>query len=163
MKKMMITTILFLMIFSITAFAGTYTRQNTSGKCLAGGCNAARYNGSFYCSKHKCVIYDCKSRRGSDGMYCSTHHNQYYQDMVNHYKRADRRGSNGRSVSRNNRSSSGSSSNRSNRRSGSSRNSSFDPDDHDIEGYYEDNRDEYDDYDDAYDGFLDDEDAWEDY
>ena len=38
-----------------------------------------------------------------------------------------------------------------------------DPDDHDIEGYYEDNRDIYKDYDDAYDGFLDDEDAWSDY
>lgn len=51
--------------------------------------------------------------------------------------------------------------------SSSSRNSRrtrvIDPDDHDIEGYYEDNRDLYDSYDDAYDGFLDDEDAWGDY
>ena len=39
----------------------------------------------------------------------------------------------------------------------------FDPDDHDIEAYFEDNRDEYDDYDDAYEGFLDDEGAWDDY
>lgn len=39
----------------------------------------------------------------------------------------------------------------------------IDPDDYDLEGYYEDNRDEYDDIDDAYDGFMDDEDAWEDY
>ena len=46
--------------------------------------------------------------------------------------------------------------------SGSSK-SSFDPDDHDIEAYYADNRDVYDDYDDAYDGFLDDEGAWDDY
>ena len=38
-----------------------------------------------------------------------------------------------------------------------------DPDDHDIEGYYEDNRDIYEDIDEAYDGFEDDEDAWEDY
>lgn len=38
-----------------------------------------------------------------------------------------------------------------------------DPDDHDIDGYYEDYKDEYDDVDDAWDGFLDDEDAWEDY
>ena len=44
-----------------------------------------------------------------------------------------------------------------------SRRSSFDPDDHDIEAYYDDNRDEYDDYDDAYDGFLDDDSAWDDY
>ena len=45
----------------------------------------------------------------------------------------------------------------------SSSGSAFDPDDHDIEAYYADNRDEYDDYDDAYEGFLDDESAWDDY
>ncbi len=47
--------------------------------------------------------------------------------------------------------------------SSSSSTSSFDPDEHDIEGYYEDNRDEFEDYDDAYDSFVDDESAWEDY
>ena len=46
---------------------------------------------------------------------------------------------------------------------GSSGKTLFDPDDHDIEAYYDDNRDIYDDYDDAYDGFLDDDDAWDDY
>ena len=40
---------------------------------------------------------------------------------------------------------------------------SFDPDDHDIEAYYADNRDEDGDYDDAYEGFLEDEGAWDDY
>ena len=49
------------------------------------------------------------------------------------------------------------------RRSSASGSSSFDPDDHDIEAYYQDNIDEYDDYDDAYDGFLDDDSAWDDY
>lgn len=39
----------------------------------------------------------------------------------------------------------------------------FDPDDHDIDSYYEDNKDEFDDIDDAYDAFEDDEDAWDDY
>ncbi len=39
----------------------------------------------------------------------------------------------------------------------------IDPDDYDIEGYYDDNRDIYEDYEDAWEGFLDDEDAWEDY
>ena len=39
----------------------------------------------------------------------------------------------------------------------------IDPDDYDIEGYYDDYRDEYDDEDDAYDGFLDDENLWDDY
>ncbi len=49
--------------------------------------------------------------------------------------------------------------------SGSKKQSSLsgDPDDHDIEAYYEDNWDEYVDYEDAYDGFMDDEDAWDDY
>ena len=41
--------------------------------------------------------------------------------------------------------------------------SSFDPDDHDIEAYYDDNKDEYDSYEDAYEGFLDDDSAWDDY
>lgn len=39
----------------------------------------------------------------------------------------------------------------------------FDPDDHDIEGYYEDNKDDFESIDDAYDAFEDDEDAWDDY
>ena len=47
--------------------------------------------------------------------------------------------------------------------SGNSSSSSFDPDDHDIEAYYDDNRDEYDSYEDAYEGFLDDESSWDDY
>ena len=41
--------------------------------------------------------------------------------------------------------------------------SSRDFDQYDIEAYYEDNRDEYDDYEDAYEGFMDDDDAWDDY
>lgn len=36
----------------------------------------------------------------------------------------------------------------------------FDPEDHDIEGYYEDNKGDYENDEDAYDGF---EDSWEDY
>ncbi len=39
----------------------------------------------------------------------------------------------------------------------------FDPDDHDIEGYYEDHQDEFDDYEDAEDAFEDDPDEWDDY
>ena len=42
-------------------------------------------------------------------------------------------------------------------------NVSFDPDDYDIEGYYEDNRDLFDNYEDAYDAFLDDPDEWDQY
>ncbi len=39
----------------------------------------------------------------------------------------------------------------------------FDPDDHDIEGYYEDHQDEFDDYEDAEEAFEDDPDEWDDY
>lgn len=39
----------------------------------------------------------------------------------------------------------------------------IDPDDYDIDGYYEDHKDLYDSYEDAYDGFLDDESVWDDY
>lgn len=148
MKKIMIATVLLLMLLSVPVLAGTYRRSSSSGKCLAGGCYADWYNGSLYCRNHKCCIYDCTSRKGSDGMYCTKHHNQYYHEMVNHYR---------------NSSSSGRSSGSRYKSGSSSRRSSIDPDDYDIEGYYEDNRDIYDDYDDAYDGFLDDEDAWDDY
>lgn len=39
----------------------------------------------------------------------------------------------------------------------------IDPDDYDIDAYYEDNRDVYDDWDEAWEGFMDDEEAWDDY
>ena len=81
----------------------------------------------------------------------------------NHSSSRNRSSTGTTSPARKNSSSGSSSAGGTRRHSSSSGSSSFDPDDHDIEGYYEDNRDEYDDYDDAYDGFLDDEDAWEDY
>lgn len=56
-----------------------------------------------------------------------------------------------------------SSSGKSSYSSGRSYGYSYYSSDHDIEAYYEDNRDEYDDYDDAYEGFLDDEGMWDDY
>ena len=47
--------------------------------------------------------------------------------------------------------------------SGSNSGSYRDPDDYDIEGYYDDFRDEFDDYDDAWDDFEDNEEEWDDY
>lgn len=54
-------------------------------------------------------------------------------------------------------------SDRTSKKKSTSATTEFDPDDHDIEGYYEDNKDEYDSIDDAYDAFEDDEEAWDDY
>ena len=48
--------------------------------------------------------------------------------------------------------------------SGSKKSSyTVEPDDHDIEAYYEDYREEFEDEDDAWDDFEDNEDVWDDY
>ena len=52
---------------------------------------------------------------------------------------------------------------KSRRSSGTTSTRSFDPDSHDIESFDYDYGDEYDDYDEALEGFLDDEDMWDDY
>ena len=129
MKRIIFASLILVMLLTVPVMAGTYTKRSSSfDKCLAGGCTARRYNGSYYCSEHKCCIYDCKNRRGSDGMYCTKHHNQYYPVMRNHHSKS---GSTGRSSK--NRSSTGNiykSKNRAGSGSSSeSRKSSFDPDD----------------------------------
>lgn len=45
----------------------------------------------------------------------------------------------------------------------SSATTEFDIDDHDVDAYYEDNKDEFESYEDACDAFEDDKDAWDDY
>ena len=142
MKKIIITTVLFLMMFSAPAFAGLYNR--CTGTCIVEGCDRTTCDHGYYCSSHKCSVSHCRDRRSSSGsgLYCFGHK---YKD-----KKAEKR-----TTSRSNY--------RSRSKSSGSGKSSFDPDDHDIESYYDDFRDEYDDYDDAYDGFLDDEDVWDDY
>ena len=132
MKKTMITTVLLLMVLSMPVLAGTYTSRSYSlDRCCVGGCHSRKYNKSSYCSEHKCVIYDCKNKRGSDGMYCTTHHNQYYHVMKNHYS--------GKSSSESSYRRSGSKSSSSRSGSSKSKRSTFDPDDHDIEAFYDDN------------------------
>ena len=151
MKKILITTILFLMMLSVPVMAG-YSRTN--GTCAVKGCNNAAAGGrTIYCSKHKCTWSGCTSMRMGD-LYCAYHNNK------NNRKSSRKSSSSGSYSSGSHKSSIGSSTRK--KSSGSSK-SSFDPDDHDIESYYDDYRDEYDDYDDAYDGFCDDEDAWDDY
>ena len=132
MKKIIIITALFLMIFSMTAM-GKYTRPYqppARKKCSVSGCDRNRSNDSIYCDNHKCAQRGCSRKRQSGGIYCATHQSQYNKNVRAKY---------GSRLSRSNSSRS---------------KSSFDPDEHDIESYYDDYRDEYDDYDDAYDGFL---------
>ena len=142
MKKIIITTVLFLMMFSAPAFAGLYNR--CTGTCIVEGCDRTTCDHSYYCSSHKCSVSHCRDRRSSSGsgLYCFGHK---YKD-----KKAEKK-----TISKSNY--------RSRSKTSGSSKSSFDPDDHDIESYYDDYRDEYDDYDDAYDGFLDDDDVWDDY
>ena len=151
MKKIMIITLLMLMAMGAPALAGTCSRgSSTSKKCIASGCDRNRAGNSFYCDNHKCAQHGCTNKRQSGGIYCATHQSRYNKKVRNS------------SGSWHSKGSSGSGNSKSGRRSGLGK-SSFDPDDHDIESYYDDNRDEYDDFDDAYDGFLDDDDAWDDY
>ena len=162
MKKFMMISILFLIVISIPVLAGMYKMRSTE-KCSARGCSEERYEDSPYCRYHKCGIYGCNSKRAPGGVLCPFHREQ--QDQGLH--RNNQKSSSGNTSRSKSRSSSSSSSNSRKRRSVSgnsySGKTSFDPDDYDIESYYDDFRDEYDDYDDAYDGFLDDDDAWDDY
>lgn len=174
MKKFMMIAILFLIVISIPVLAGMYKMRSTE-KCTARGCSEERYEDSPYCRYHKCGIYECNSKRAPGGVLCPFHREQQDQGLHRNNRKSSS-GNTSRSKSRS--SSSSSSSSRKSSSSSSSSNSrkrrsvsgnsysgktSFDPDDHDIESYYDDFRDEYDDYDDAYDGFLDDDDAWDDY
>ena len=123
-------------------------------------------NKSPYCKYHKCAVKDCPTRCVSNGFYCTKHYDQYYP-----YASLGQKNSNGKSskygsgsnTRSSNKSGAGNRSNSRNKSSSRKSSSYFDPDDHDIESYYDDYRDEYDDYDDAYDGFMDDDDAWDDY
>ena len=118
MKRIIFASLILVMLLTVPVMAGTYTKRSSSfDKCLAGGCSARRYNGSYYCSEHKCCIYDC-----------TTHHNQYYPVMQNHHSKSrstagssKNRSSTGNIYESKNRAGSGSSS--------ESRKSSFDPDD----------------------------------
>ena len=152
MKKFLIITVLFMMIFTIPVLAG-FSRVN--GTCAMKGCNNAAAGGrTIYCSKHKCIWSGCISGKTEGSSYCAYHNNK-------NNRKSTRKSSSGRSYSSGAYKSLNGSSTR--KKSSRSSKSIFDPDDHDIEAYYDDHRDEYDDYDDAYEGFMDDESAWDDY
>ena len=75
MKKIIIITALFLMIFSMTAM-GKYTRPYqppARKKCSVSGCDRNRSSDSIYCDKHKCAQRGCTRKRQSGGIYCATH------------------------------------------------------------------------------------------
>ena len=162
MKKILIIMIPILLILSISALAGLYNR-NPVEKCLVRGCNVERYEDSPYCRHHKCGIFRCNSRRETYGVLCPFHREQKNQNLKEQNSRKSSSGNVTQSSGKSSATGSSSPGRRPLSRSYSSGKTSFDPDDHDIESYYDDYRDEYDDYDDAYDGFLDDEDAWDDY
>lgn len=68
MKKILITTILFLMLFSVPVLAGSH---KSSGTCAVKGCNnSIGKSRSIYCTKHRCTWSGCTSLR-MDGSYCA--------------------------------------------------------------------------------------------
>ena len=164
MKKILLITILILLVLSIPVIAGIHNNRRSSEKCTVRNCNIERYEDSPYCRYHKCGIFGCNSRRELYGVLCPFHREQKNQRLKKHNSRNNSSGTASQSRGKNSASASSGSRKKSfvSGSSGSGK-TSFDPDDHDIESYYDDFRDEYDDYDDAYDGFLDDDDAWDDY
>lgn len=108
-----------------------------------------------------CIVDGCPNEMAEDSIYCEEHKKQKeleksqtteaikssFQDNLNEGKKTE---STYRQSSNSNRNTQATT-------------TEFDPEDHDIEGYYEDNKGDYENYEDAYDGFEDDEDSWEDY
>lgn len=105
-----------------------------------------------------CIVDGCPNEMAEDSIYCEEHKKQkeleksqtteaiksFFPDNLNEGKKTE---STYRQSSNSNRNTQATT-------------TEFDPEDHDIEGYYEDNKGDYENYEDAYDGF---EDSWEDY
>ena len=105
-----------------------------------------------------CIVDGCPNEMAEDSIYCEEHKKQkeleksqtteaiksFFPDNLNEGKKTE---STYRQSSNSNRNTQATT-------------TEFDPEDYDIEGYYEDNKGDYENYEDAYDGF---EDSWEDY
>lgn len=109
-----------------------------------------------------CVFKDCHNVMAPDSIYCEMHKEEIAK------KKAQTAEQNVNSTNVSGNSDSGKKKNSTYHHSTKSKTTEkttteFDPDDHDIEGYYEDNKGDYENIEDAYDGFEDDEDSWEDY
>ena len=115
--------------------------------------------------KNKCLHYGCDNYAMDDSIYC-----YYHKSGGSGYSSGSKKSS-GSSSSSSKSSGSSSSKSSSSYSSGSSSSSSsskkssytVEPDDHDIEAYYEDYREEFEDEDDAWDDFEDNEEYWDDY
>ena len=96
MKKIIISTVLFLMMFSVSAYAGLYNRF--TGTCIVEGCDCTTCDHSYYCSSHKCSVSHCRDRRSSSGsgLYCFGHK---YKDRKAEKKTVSRRNYSSRSKS----------------------------------------------------------------
>lgn len=108
--------------------------------CIVDGCPNEMAENSIYCEEHK-------KQKGLEKSQTTEAIKSSFQDNLNEGKKTE---STYRQSSNSNRNTQATT-------------TEFDPEDHDIEGYYEDNKGDYENYEDAYDGFEDDEDSWEDY
>ncbi|MCR5654434.1 MAG: hypothetical protein K6G07_02190 [Lachnospiraceae bacterium] len=115
--------------------------------CVLKGCYHLRKEGSNYCYCHKCSVDGCPYR-AQVGTLCKEHAERAKNAEERKEQRALEEKKQGRT-------------------SGSGKTyystDEIDPDDYDLDGYYEDYKDEFEDYDDAYDDFLDHDEYWDDY
>ncbi len=121
-------------------YTSSRSASTTANICRQSGCTRKALEGYHYCRDHMC-LYDCDNPRYLTKPVCREHCLQYSQYLEQRMKE-HREG---------------------HKKSSSSGKKSKDPDDYDVEGFYEDFQDEYDDYDDAWDDFDDDDDYRDDY
>lgn len=121
-----------------------------------------------FASKHRCAKAGCYEEAAEGSAYCYVHKS---------YKSTYSGGSTKSNSSSSNQKSTSGTKNKTTTTSGSKQKSSsskkssssgkttkkIDPDDLDIEGYYEDYKDDFEDIDDAWDDLMDNPDLWEDY
>ena len=119
----------------------SYEQPKDEKLCKYKDCKNYKKDGFDYCNSHKCIYSDCNKPRIEGSKCCSYHDAQYEEDHARFI--AEQKAL----------------IEKANRNSKSSSKTSRDPDDYDIDGYYEDYDDEYDDWDDAWDDFDD----WDDY
>ena len=106
--------------------------------CLQDGCNKSRKSGSYYCSEHACAHAGCSYGATDGSRYCNSH-------------KDDEKQSGGKKT--------GTATGK--RTEFSYDDDHLDPDDYDVDGFYQDNRNMFENEDDAWDYMEDEPDDWD--
>lgn len=123
--------------------ANDYTKEREAHRageaklCLKVGCNNLRKTNGFYCSQHECRHAGCTYLVEEGSNYCKSHQSDEKQTTTD--KKAKSSSKTGNPGSQ----------------------EDPDPDDYDVDGFYEDNRGDFENEDDAWDYMEDEPDDWD--